>query len=96
MALKTRLLTAEEKKHFRETIMTFLWDKRNGGDVTESIADKYNITNRQVGAMMRPFVKRGDVRGYPKGVIVLNGLGTLVNSAPMTISNSFYEAQRQF
>ena len=77
--------------NFEDTIKDFLLTGRQNGRITEEIAEKYGLTNRQVGGKMGKLKSKGLVMTYTKGTIVFSdGLHNFKGS-PMGLSNSYYE-----
>lgn len=72
------------------TIISYLENKESKGATTESIADKFSISNRKVGVLMKGLIRLGLVKRYPKGKIWVKS-GIHSHAAPMIIPNSFYE-----
>jgi predicted ArsR family transcriptional regulator len=72
----------------REKILKYLSEQ--GGAVTHAIANKFNLTNRQVGAIMGHLSRQGKVQTYTKGAIhITHGVHT--KASPMRLSNSYYD-----
>lgn len=76
---------------FNDTIRDFIMNGWGGGRFTHEIADRYCITNRQVGAKMGHLKRSGYIRTYTKGIIVMPGGLHSSKGAPTRLDNSFYE-----
>jgi len=79
------------KMSLQDNIIKFLQSHWSGGTVTEEIAAEFNLSNRQVGAIMGKLNRSGRVRTYTKGTLWIQH-GLSANCAPTGLSNSYYEA----
>ena len=85
MTPKTKKLSIQEKK-----AIDFLASQYTKGTVTEEIADHLKISNRSVGRIMASLIRQDKVLRYGRGTIMIKH-SPCSPTAPMGISNSYYE-----
>ncbi|WP_061085211.1 hypothetical protein [Chryseobacterium indologenes] len=75
-------------------IIKFLESKYDKGATTETLAEEFKMTNRQIGSIMGNLKRKGLIHSYTKGVIVFTDFMTR-KASPARLSNSYYELIKQ-
>lgn len=78
----------------QQKIIEFLESKFDKGACTETLADEFNLTNRQIGSIMGGLKRKGIIHSYTKGVVVFTDFMTRKPSQTR-LSNSYYELIKQ-